>query len=131
MLNNYRHFFENRWGHYDYAYRLDTTAEYVAQYFELLETYQASLPADRFQIVEYESLVTDFETEVRRVLSFCDLPFENACLNFQDNPDAVASPSALQVREPVHARSVGRWKGYEPYIGEGLDVLKRAGLLPD
>ncbi len=129
VLNNYRQLLENRWGHYDYVYGLDSTARYFVRFEQLMHACQQQLPPDRFCVVDYETLVSEFEPSVRRVLDFCGLGFEQACIDFHTNPAAVATPSALQVRQPIHAASVGRWKRYAPYMSEALDVLVEAGVM--
>lgn len=130
VLNNFRHLLENRWGHYDYAYGLDSAARYFVRFDRLMASCARHLPADRFCFVDYEALANDLEPSVHRILEFCGLPFEQACLDFHANPNAVNTPSALQVRQPIHTASIGRWRRYEPYIAEALDVLTDAGLLP-
>lgn len=129
VLNNYRHLLENRWGHYDYAYGLASTARYFVHFDQLMKACQRELPSDRFCFVEYESLVSNLDQTVRQVLSFCNLEFEQSCVHFHSNPNPVSTPSALQVREPIHAASVGRWRQYAPYVSEALDVLSKAGLI--
>ena len=66
--------------------------------------------------VPYEQLVKNPEAEIRRVLSFLNLPFEPACLEFHKSARAVKTASVWQVREPLHDRSIGRWKNYEQYF---------------
>ncbi len=66
--------------------------------------------------VQYEQLVKNPEPEIRRVLSFLNLPFEPACLEFHQSTRAVRTASVWQVREPLHDRSIGRWKNYEQYF---------------
>ncbi len=129
VLNNYRHLLENRWGHYDYSYGLDSAAQYVIRFLELMNACQLHLPPDRFCFVEYEALVENLEPTTRQVLAFCGLDFEQACVDFHTNPNAVNTPSALQVRQPVYAASVGRWRNYAPYLSEALDVLAAAGAM--
>jgi tetratricopeptide (TPR) repeat protein len=129
VLNNYRQLLENRWGHYDYAYGLSSAADYFVQFDRLTKAYLDGLPRERFRFVEYEALVANLDQTVRDVLDFCDLDFEQACVDFHANPAAVGTPSALQVRAPIHSASVGRWKRYEPYMAEALDILVAGGCM--
>jgi hypothetical protein len=64
----------------------------------------------------YERLVTDTEAEVRRLLDYLGLPFEQQCLEFYKTERAVATASSEQVRQPINDRGVGRWRHYEPWL---------------
>jgi hypothetical protein len=66
--------------------------------------------------VHYEALVTDTEDVVRRVLDFCGLPFQAACMDITRNTAPVATASSSQVRQPIHARGVGAWRRYEAQL---------------
>ena len=76
--------------------------------------------------VQHEDVVEDLETEVRRLLDFCELPFEAACLNFHESRRSVRTPSSEQVRQPIYRDALEAWRPYEPW----LDPLKEA-LGPD
>ena len=73
--------------------------------------------------VDYEELVADVETQVRRILDFCDLPWEPQCLAFHLNPRVVRTASSEQVRQPLNATGVHRWRDYERHLGPLIDVL--------
>ena len=84
--------------------------------------------------VVYEDLVADLETHVRRIVDFLDLPWEPACLDFQNTSRHVDTPSSWQVRQPIYSTSVGRWRRFEKHLGpmlatlaEPLDALPAAG----
>jgi hypothetical protein len=87
--------------------------------------WRQTLPADRFMKVVYEDLVADPETWIRRILEFCSLSWEDACLRASESQRTVKTPSIGQVRQPVYTTSINRWKRYEPWLGEfeslGLD----------
>jgi hypothetical protein len=74
--------------------------------------------------VQYEQVVEDLETQVRRILEYCGLPFEDACLRFHETDRAVKTASSEQVRRPIYASSVNLWRNYEPHIGELIEVLE-------
>ncbi|HEX7718574.1 MAG TPA: sulfotransferase, partial [Woeseiaceae bacterium] len=74
--------------------------------------------------VQYEQVVADLDSEVRRILDFCDLPFEENCLNFHQTQRAVKTASSEQVRRPIYSSSVGIWRNYEQHLGELLHILK-------
>jgi hypothetical protein len=95
-----------------------------AQYLRLMEHWRSILPSDRFLEVEYEMLVSEPEPEVRRILSFCGLPWDEACLRPQENRRLVNTPSAWQVRQPLYRTSVERWRKFEPWLGEFSELLE-------
>ena len=67
--------------------------------------------------VRYENLVEDTETEIRGMLAYCGLPFEEGCLRFWENKRAVATPSAEQVRRPIFREGLEQWRNFEPWLG--------------
>ena len=77
--------------------------------------------------VRYEDVVFDTEEQVRRMLEFLDLPWDERCLRFYENPRRVTTASEDQVRRPVYATSVGRWKNYERHLPQLLAALGRGG----
>ncbi len=64
----------------------------------------------------YETLVEDTEREVRRLLNYCGLPFEPACLRFYENDRAVRTASAQQVRKPIFREGLDQWRHFEPWL---------------
>jgi hypothetical protein len=81
------------------------------------------LPGDAFHEVEYEDLVANTEQEARRLLDYCGLPWEDACLDFHKTERAVRTASVTQVRQPIYRSSVERWRRYEKYLGPLLEAL--------
>nr|WP_070958571.1 sulfotransferase [Hyphomonas sp. Mor2] len=129
VLSNYRQLFATSFSYYAYAYDLKATARYVVRFFNLMDEYETALPAARFRILDYESLVADQEGQTRQLLAFCGLPFDQACLNFHENAAPVATASATQVRQPLYSSSMGRWKTYRPAIDPALEILQVADLI--
>jgi hypothetical protein len=87
-------------------------------------TYWSSLiPAGRILHVRQEDLVDDFEGEVRRILNFIELPWNDACLAFFDNDRIVRTASSIQVRRPIYGRPIDDWRKYERYLGPLLQEL--------
>jgi len=119
-LSNFRQLFSTRFPYYDYAYDLLDTGRYYERFNGLIETWRRVLPAERFIEVDYESIIANQEAETRRLLTFCDLPWNDACLAFHTNAAPVATASSVQVRSPIYTSSVGRWQRY----GEKLDPLR-------
>jgi hypothetical protein len=68
-------------------------------------------------------MVDDTETEVRRLLDYCGLPFEESCLRFYENDRAVRTASSEQVRQPIFRDSVEQWRNYEPWLGPLVAAL--------
>jgi hypothetical protein len=88
----------------------------------LLERFDAVLPG-RVHRVHYEQLVADPERELRRLLDYCGLSFEEQCLRFYDNRRAVTTISSEQVRLPIYSESVDQWRHYEPWLGPLQEIV--------
>jgi hypothetical protein len=99
-----------------FTYDLDELGRYYRDYVELMAHYDAVLPG-RVHRVHYERLVEDTEHEVRRLLEYCGLPFEQGCLDFHRNERAVRTASSEQVRQPIFREGIDHWRHYEPWLG--------------
>ncbi|HEX4078838.1 MAG TPA: sulfotransferase [Rhizomicrobium sp.] len=99
-----------------FAYRLGELGRAYADYVELMAHFDAVLP-DRVHRVFYEELVRDPETDIRRLLDYIGLPFDDACLRFHENARAMDSVSSEQVRRPISADAIDTWRNYEPWLG--------------
>ncbi len=106
----------------NFTYDLTEIGEYYLQYQRMMDHWHAVMPG-RVLTVQYEEVVSDFETQARRLLEFCGLPWEDACLRFYESERPVRTPSAEQVRQPIYDRSVGHWRHYEGHLGELIDVI--------
>jgi hypothetical protein len=73
-----------------------------------------------------EDLIDNLEGEVRQLLDYLQLPFEENCLRFFETKRAVHTPSSEQVRQPINKSGVGRWRNYEPWLSELKDSLGEA-----
>jgi len=73
--------------------------------------------------VHHEDVVDDLEGSVRRILEFCELPFEPACLEFHRTERSVRTASSEQVRQPIYREGLDQWKNYEPWLGSLKDAL--------
>jgi tetratricopeptide (TPR) repeat protein len=105
----------------NYTYSLEDIGRYYRDYVELMAHYDGVLPG-RIHRVFYESMIEDTEGEVRRLLAYCNLPFEEACLRFYENERAVRTASSEQVRSPIYREGLDQWRHFEPW----LDPLKAA-----
>jgi hypothetical protein len=110
-----------------FSYDLVELGEYYLQYLRLMEHWDRVLPG-RVLHVRYEDVVRDLEGEVRRMLAWCDLPWEEGCLRYWETERAVRTASSEQVRRPIYTDALGQWRRYEPWLGELLEVL--APVLP-
>ena len=99
-----------------FTYSLDEIGRYYRDYVELMAHYDAVLPG-RVHRVFYERMIEDTEGEVRRVLDYCGLPFDQRCLRFYENERAVRTASSEQVRRPIYREGVDHWLNYEPWLG--------------
>ncbi|NBO73579.1 MAG: sulfotransferase family protein [Gammaproteobacteria bacterium] len=104
-----------------FSYGLENIGRFYRDYVELMAHYDAVLPG-RVHRVIYERMVDDTENEVRRLLEYCGLPFEDRCLRFYENDRIVRTASSEQVRRPIYKEGVDHWRHYEPW----LDPLKVA-----
>jgi tetratricopeptide (TPR) repeat protein len=120
-VGNYRQLFAQG---KNFSYDLQELGEYYLQYARLMDHWDSVLPGQVLR-VSYDALIEDFDNEVRRMLDFCALPFEDACLAFHETERVVNTASASQVRTPVYKGAIGYWENY----GEQLDEL-RAVLEP-
>jgi tetratricopeptide (TPR) repeat protein len=100
---------------HDYACDLETLGGYYREYRRVMHHWTGVLHVPMLEI-DYEALVADQEAVTRTLLQYCGLEWDERCLRFFDNRRNVATLSYDQVRKPVHSRSVGRWKRYEPYL---------------
>lgn len=113
---------------YPFSYDLGDLAAYRIAYARLMDHWRAALPG-RIIEIDYEALIADQEGESRRLVTACGLDWEDACLDFHRNPAPVATASAVQVRAPIHDRSVGLWRHYEAGLAPLADALSRAGIV--
>jgi hypothetical protein len=104
-----------------FTYGLEDLGRYYADYVDLMAHIDEVLPG-RVHRVFYETMVRDTESEVRRLLDYCGLPFDERCLRFYDNDRAVRTASSEQVRRPIYTEGLDHWRHYEPW----LEPLKRS-----
>ena len=100
-----------------FTYDLFELAEYYLQYDRLMRWWDEVLPG-RVLRVDYENTVQNLEAETRRILAFCDLPFEPACLAFHQTTRSVATASSEQVRQPLYAGALGSWRRFAPELAD-------------
>ncbi len=108
-----------------FSYDLTALGRYYNEYVHLMQHWESVMPG-RIHSVSYEALVGDTETQIRAMLDYCGLPFEEGCLRFWETKRAVATPSAEQVRRPIFTDALEQWRKFEPW----LDTLKASLAAP-
>jgi tetratricopeptide (TPR) repeat protein len=93
------------------------------QYLRMMDHWRKVLPADILLDVQYERLIEDRDAETRRLIAFTGLDWNDLCLQPEQNKRSISTSSAWQVRQPVYATSLQRWRRYEPWIGELRQLL--------
>jgi tetratricopeptide (TPR) repeat protein len=110
-------------GRQDFAYDLAELGRYYRAYDALMAHWRGLLAPERLLEVRYEDLVGDLEGEARRLVAFCGLPWDGACLDFHRTTRPVRTASVNQVRQPIYRTSVARWKPYAAHLGPLLAAL--------
>ncbi|NIJ39122.1 tetratricopeptide (TPR) repeat protein [Sphingopyxis panaciterrae] len=105
-----------------FSYSLTDMGRYYADYVDLMDHFDAVLPGHVHRVF-HERLIDDLEAEVRAMLAYLGLPFEQACLDFHANDRAVRTASSEQVRRPINRDGVGQWQAMEPWLGPLVDAL--------
>ena len=103
--------------------RLDSLGHYIRLQEQLMRHWQSVLPLPILEL-DYESLVSAPEPQARRVIEFAGLQWNPACLDFHSHGRSTQTPSRWQVKEPVHTRSVGRWRNYAEHLSPLLAALQ-------
>ncbi len=106
-----------------FSYDLKELAGYYRLYRRIMRHWREVLPAEFILDVQYEQMVAEPEAQIRRLLGFCGLPFEEACMNFHEVKRTVKTASVLQVRQPMYKTSVARWKKYGDRLAPLVEAL--------
>jgi tetratricopeptide (TPR) repeat protein len=128
-LSNYRQLFATQFSYYDYSYDLLDTGRYYVEFDALARHWRAAMAATSYTEVRYEEVVEHTEREARRLVAFCGLDWDPACLQFERNTAPVATASAVQVRQPIYRTAMERWRKYEKEIEPLRRLLADAGVL--
>ncbi len=107
-----------------YTTDLEQLIRFYRAYERLMDHWRVALPLSMMEVY-YEDLVSDQESESKALIEFCDLPWDEACLNFQSAAGYVLTASDRQVRQEVYQTSVGRWRQYADHLGPALDAFGR------
>jgi tetratricopeptide (TPR) repeat protein len=125
FANFKQHFYRGVW----FTYSLYDLGCYYRDYVSLMAHFDAVLPG-RIYRVSYESLVRDLEGEVRALLEYCGLPFEERCLRFHETRRAVQTLSSEQVRQPLYTDALEQWRNFEPWLGPLREALGDLAATP-
>jgi len=106
----------------EHTYSMENMGRYYADYVRLFRLMDKVQPGKIHRVI-YERLVDDVEAEVRSLLDYCGLPFDEACLNFHSNERSVRTISAEQVRRPINREGLDQWRPYEQWLGPLKDAL--------
>jgi tetratricopeptide (TPR) repeat protein len=98
-----------------FSYDLENIARYYQDYIHLMNHWHNVLP-NQVLTVSYEDVVNDFKNQVKQILDFCGLPFEQNCLEFYNNARAVNTASSEQVRQPINTKGLDAWKPFEKFL---------------
>jgi tetratricopeptide (TPR) repeat protein len=131
IINATRHPLDSCFGTYKqlfasgqpFSYDLTELGEYYVQYQRLMDHWNRIAPGFSLD-VRYEDVVGDLEGQVRRILDFCNLPYEENCLRFHETERAVKTASSEQVRQPIYSSSVNLWRNYESHLGDLIQILE-------
>ncbi len=123
FINARRHPFDSCLGGYkqlfghgqNFTYDMLDLAHYYQQYDRIMKHWHELLPG-KILDVHYEETVIDLESQVRRILNHCDLPFEEHCVRFHETERAVKTASSEQVRQPIYTGALGKWRHYEKHL---------------
>jgi len=107
----------------EFSYDLAELGAFYRDYQQLMAIWREILPPQRFLEIDYEDLVEDVEAQARRMVAFCGLDWDPACLTFHLNRRQIRTASNLEVRRPIHRDSVQRWKAYESHLGPLIESL--------
>lgn len=106
----------------EFTYGLEEVGSYYRDYVQLMDHWDKVLPG-KVLLVRYEEVVADLETQVRRLLEFCGLPFEQACIDFHQTERAVRTASSEQVRQPLYKSGVDQWENFSGHLDPLRAVL--------
>ena len=105
----------------EFSYDLTDIGRYYVDYVSLMDHWETVLPGKVLR-VHYEDVVADIDTQVRRILDHCGLPFEEGCINFHQTDRSVRTPSSEQVRQPIYKSGLLQWQNFDRW----LDPLREA-----
>ena len=107
----------------EFSYDMHDIASYYNDYLELMNHWDKALPNAVLR-VQYEDVIDDIETQVKRLLDYCQLPFESSCIDFYKTKRAVRTASSEQVRQPINKKGVDQWRNFEQFLAPLQEKLE-------
>jgi tetratricopeptide (TPR) repeat protein len=129
-LSNFRQLFALRSPYYAYSYDILDCGRYYLLFDQLMRHWDELFPG-RIHTVRYEDIVENQQATTRMLLDYCELPWNDACLRFEQNASPVATASSAQVREPVYRTALARWKNYRKELEPLAELLRKGGVSVD
>lgn len=127
-LDNFISAFQNKINStHGYAYDQTSYGEHYLEYTRIMNHWKSVFPGSIYES-QYEVLTQNPEVEVRKILDFLNLPWEEECLRFNERQSTVKTLSRLEVRNPINTGSIDRWRNYEKHLSPIITVFKQVGV---
>jgi tetratricopeptide (TPR) repeat protein len=120
--SNYKNYFAS--SNLNFTYNLNTLGKFFNLYRDLMN-YWNNLFSNKIYHIKYENLINDNENEIKKLLQFCELNWDQNCLKFYKNKRKVSTASTTQVREPIYKSSVTKWKSYTKYLEKLKKIINQ------
>ena len=114
----------------EFSYGLAEAGSYYNSYIKLMNHWDNVLP-NKVLRVNNEDVINDLDGQVRRILDYIEVPFEDSCISFHETDRSVRTASSEQVRQPINKKGMGRWKPYAQHLKPFVDTLDTDLLLPE
>ena len=114
----------------EFTYGLEDAASYYNSYIKLMNHWENVLP-NKVLRVNNEDVIDDLEGQVKRILNYIEIPFEESCISFHETDRSVRTASSEQVRQPINKKGMGRWKPYAKHLKSFVDTLDSDLLLAE
>ena len=114
----------------EFTYGLEEAASYYNSYVKLMDHWDQVLP-NKVLRVNNEDVINDLEGQVKRILNYIEVPFEEGCISFHETDRSVRTASSEQVRQPINKKGMGRWKPYAKHLKPLVDSLDSSLLHPE
>ncbi len=120
--SNYKQYYSSN--NLGFAYNLKNIANFYNLYEEFMKFWQSILDEEGLLSIKYEIFTENFEEEVKKLLKFCNLEWNEKCIEFYKNKSSVSTASLAQVRQPIYKTSVAAWENYSSYLEDLKNTLK-------
>jgi tetratricopeptide (TPR) repeat protein len=108
-----------------FAYKKSNIVARYREYLRSIAYWRQTVPEDRLLEIDYEELVSNPADLIPRIVEFCGLPWDDACLHPEKNKNLILTPSRWQARQPINRASVERWRRFQPWLGEFAELLNQ------